>query len=234
MRGKTIALSQTQALLLAAGRHDYQVSCLDESGEARPAQWRGSLRVVRNPGTARLPKSAPRNAIEADGRSYSILFQNIPPVLEVRWPKAPPAAGYTLVVQLEGGRELRQSLTEPRHVFPAGALPEGRHQLYFELNGASARSRTTTVGLLFDNASPTASLRLPPVGGFAPSEQVEVAGIALPGAQVSVQGKRLPLDPQGRFSGVVAVPAGLNALSVRIHHARTGTRYYVRRVKPTP
>jgi hypothetical protein len=134
---------------------------------------------------------------------------------------------------LDGGRERRISLNEPRHVFAAGALPEGRHELSFDA-AAAGHSRPTTITLRFDNAAPTASLRLPPVAGFAPSDRVEVAGIALPGAQVSVLGKRLPLDPQGRFSGEVPVAVGSTALAVRIQHPRTGTRYYVRRVKTSP
>jgi hypothetical protein len=137
------------------------------------------------------------------------------------------------VVRRDGGKERRISLREPRHVFAAGALPEGRHELSFEAAGAG-RSRPSTITLRFDNAAPTASLRLPPVAGFSPSDHVEVAGIALPGAQVSVLGKRLPLDPQGRFAGDVPVPQGVSALPVRIHHPRTGTRYYVRRVKSSP
>lgn len=233
MRGKQLPLSQTQALLLSAGRHDYQVACLDEAGEAKPPEWRGTVRVVKNPGTARLPKSAPRNSIDVDGRSYTVLFQNIPPVLEVQWPSAPKASDYVLVARLEGGRERRIGLREPRHVFAAGALPEGRHELSFETTGAG-RSRPTTITLRFDNASPTASLRLPPVAGFAPADHVAVAGIALPGAQVSVLGKRLPLDPQGRFAGDVPLPEGVSTLPVRIHHPRTGTRYYVRRVIASP
>lgn len=233
MGGKQLPLSQTQALLLSGGRHDYQVACLDEAGEAKSVQWRGSVRVIKNPGTARLPKSAPRNSIDVDGRSYTVLFQNIPPVLEVQWPSSPKASEYVLVVRLDGGKERRISLREPRHVFAAGALPEGRHELSFDAAGAG-RSRPTTITLRFDNASPTASLRLPPVAGFAPSDHVEVAGIALPGAQVSVLGKRLPLDPQGRFAGDVPVPQGVSSLPVRIHHPRTGTRYYVRRVKSSP
>ena len=233
MGGKQLPLSQTQAMLLSGGKHDYQVACLDEAGEAKSAEWRGSVRVVKNPGTARLPKSAPRNSIDVDGRSYTVLFQNIPPVLEVRWPSAPQASEYVLIVRLDGGKERRLRLREPRHVFAAGALPEGRHELSFDA-AAAGRSRPTTLTLRFDNASPTASLRLPPVAGFAPGDHVEVAGIALPGAQVSVLGKRLPLDPQGRFSGDVPVAQGISALAVRIHHPRTGTRYYVRRVKSSP
>ena len=233
MGKKQLPLSQTQALRLAGGKHSYQVACVDEAGELSGTQWRGTVRVVKNPGTARMPRSAPRNSIDVDGRSYTVLFQNIPPVLDVEWPSAPKANEYALLVRLGNGRERRITLREPRHMFSAGALPEGRHELSFDA-AAAGRSRPTTITLRFDNASPTASLRLPPVAGFAPGDRVAIAGIALPGAQVSVSGTRLPLDSQGRFAGDVPLAPGATALAVRIHHARTGTRYYVRRVKPSP
>lgn len=223
-------LTASQAPLLDVGVHDYTIACANGSG-----QWRGSLRVVRNPGTAQLPRSAPRNAIELDGRTYTILFQNLLPALDVRWPGAPEAERYTLIVELEGGHELKLTTKAPAHAFAGGSLPEGRHQLRFEAGVANGpRSRTTTIDLRFDNASPAASLRSPAVAGFAAGESVRVAGIALPGAQVSVLGERFALDAQQRFSGDVTVPEGTRAIAVRIQHPRTGTRYYVRRAKVSP
>ena len=229
-----IRLSPGHALSLPGGTHDYQLGCTSESGEPGPSQWHGSLRVVKNPGTAQLPRSAPRNTLEADGRSYTVLFQNLLPVLEVRWPGAPEASQYRLLVQLPTGRELSLDLKAPVHVFAAGELPEGRHQLHFEQLPRGARSRQTTIDLRFDNASPAASLKLPPVAGFDPGAAVKIAGIALPGAQVSVLGQRLPLDAQGRFAGDAPVPPGTQAIAVRIQHPRTGVRYYVRRVRSAP
>ena len=235
LRGqKPQRLQPQHALTLPAGTHDYHIACLSEAGVPGPNQWHGSLRVVKNPGTAQLPRSAPRNTLEADGRSYTVLFQNLLPVLEVRWPGAPQAPAYKLLVRLENGRELRRDLRAPVHVFPAGELPEGRHQLHFELASGAGRSRPTTIDLRFDNASPAASLKLPPAVGFEPGSSVKIAGIALPGAQVSVLGQRLPLDGQGRFAGEAPVPTGTQAIAVRIQHPRTGVRYYVRRVRSTP
>jgi hypothetical protein len=230
MRGRPAKpLTAAQSLALGVGVHDYQISCANG-----PGQWRGSLRVVRNAGTAQLPRSAPRNTIELDGRAYTILFQNLLPALDVRWPNAPSASRYTLLVELDGGRELKQNSSTPSYVLPAGSLPEGRHQLHFEVAAANAaKSRITTIDLRFDNASPTASLRSPPVSGFTPADSVQVAGIALPGAQVTVLGERFALDAQQRFTGDVELPAGTKAIAVRIQHPRTGTRYYVRRARVT-
>jgi hypothetical protein len=234
LRGrKPIAIEQQQTLSLGPGAYDYKLACLDGQGRSAGAPLRGTLHVVRNPGTAQLLRSAPKNSIEADGRTYTIMFQNLLPVLEVRWPDAPPAPGYSLRAQLDNGKELRIELKQARYVFKAGVLPEGRHQLQFEVDGG-ARSKPTTVDLRYDNASPGASLRAPLVTGFEPGTTVHVAGVALPGSQVSVLGQRLSLDGQQRFSGDVQVPPGTQAIAVRIQHPRTGLRYYVRRARSGP
>jgi hypothetical protein len=226
------ALAPAQVLSLPAGTHEYRIACKDAAGKLASPQWHGMLRIVRNPGTAPLPRTAPRNAIDADGRTYTVLFQNLLPVLEVRWPAAPSGRAYTLSVQLESGRTLALELQRPDHVFAAGTLPEGRHQLRFA--AGQVQSRPTTIDLRFDNASPMASLRAPAVTGFEPGARVHVAGLALPGADVSLLGQHLPLDAQQRFAGDVTLPAGTQAIAVRIHHPRSGTRYYVRRVRASP
>jgi hypothetical protein len=231
LHGRPASPVDDEPLPLAAGTHDYQLTCL---GNGAPS-WRGTLRIVHNPGTAQLPRSAPHNSIDADGRTYTILFQNLLPILEVRWARAPAASHFTLVAQLASGRELRVPLTEPSHVFAAGALPEGRHTLRFEADRpGTPRSHPTTIDLRFDNASPSASIREPPVSGFAPGASVHVVGIALPGAQVSVLGQRFGLDTQQRFAGDVELPPGTRAIGVRIQHPRAGTRVYIRRARTAP
>ena len=70
--------------------------------------------------------------------------------------------------------------------------------------------------------------------GFEPGPTVHVAGIALPGSQVSVAGQQFALDAQQRFAGDVPLPSGVHAIAVRIQHPRTGVRYFVRRVRAAP
>jgi hypothetical protein len=63
---------------------------------------------------------------------------------------------------------------------------------------------------------------------------VEVAGVALEGSQVTVGGQRLAVDPQGRFRGRAPRPvSGVRAIAVRLEHPRSGVHYYVRRVAPS-
>jgi hypothetical protein len=90
------------------------------------------------------------------------------------------------------------------------------------------RSPTTTLAIGFDNAAPTASVRSPDDGSFAPGQTVRVAGIALAGWSVAVDGTPLPLDPQQRFEAQVQVPPTQDGIAIRLSHPSRGVHYYVR------
>ncbi|HEX7478531.1 MAG TPA: hypothetical protein VF331_12035 [Polyangiales bacterium] len=213
---------------LAAGAHRYKVSCIDATG--KPAAISSKLQVLRQSGTGRLPRSAPTDVIDLDGRPYTLLFQNLLPAVQARWQGAPKSAGYTLHASFQDGRTTTFATQSPVYTFATGAFPEGTTSLYFEAAPPAAqRSPQTRVSVKFDNAAPSASLQKPPAAGFAPTEQVPVEGVALAESEVSVNGQVLPLDSQHRFSALVTLPAAARALSVRIDHRRTGVRYYVRR-----
>jgi hypothetical protein len=109
-------------------------------------------------------------------------------------------------------------------------LPPGLHRLYFEAaSDPPRRSRTTTVTIRFDNATPTATIAGPVE--LAAGEQVSLSGTALPGWSVSIDGKQLPLDKQNRFSTDVTTPSDAPALPVRFEHPTRGVHYYLRRVR---
>jgi len=224
-------LAPDRSLRLAPGTYAYRVVC---GGADGAAEWSATLRVVRSAGTAELPRTAPTNYIAADGRTYTVLFQNLLPAVEVRWPDAPAAPSYNLSLRLGAGPVRSFSTQQPVYKFAAGALPEGRYRLQFGAGDGGAKSASTTLDLRFDNVSSKASLRAPPVAGFEAGPAVRVAGLAFPGAVVSVWGQRLGLDAQQRFSGAVTLPAGAHTLPVRIQHPRTGTRYYLRHAKVAP
>jgi hypothetical protein len=114
----------------------------------------------------------------------------------------------------------------PSYSFTAGALGEGDHHFVFE--GAGIRSKSTSVGIRFDNAAPTASISSPADGGFAPGSRVVVSGTALPGWVVSAGGASLDQDAQNRFSGEVTAPADF-ALAIRFAQPKRGVHYYLRR-----
>lgn len=215
------------ALAIPAGRHEYSVHCVDNDGiEAAPAAG-GNITVVADAGTAPLPRSAPTTNVAADGRKYTVLYQNLLPKIGISWSGAPSAPKYKLSVT-SGGRKRTYTTTSPSFSFSSGALSEGSHQMVFTTDDG-ARSKTTTVQIRFDNAAPKASLTAPANRSFSPGQQVTVAGIALPGWKVTARGTPLPTDGQHRFRGRVAAPASEQSLAVLFSHPRRGTHYYLRR-----
>ncbi len=213
---------------LKSGTHRYSVHCIGGDGKPGDALAKGVISVVGDSGTRLLPRSAPATTVEADGRNYTVLYQNQMPKIVARWSKAPPSGPFTLSVKSSSGRMQTISSQTSSHTFGSGSLGEGVHKLTFEAGGR--RSKTTTVDIRFDNATPTASLSSPADGSFGPGSQVLVAGTALPGWVITVNGASLPMDAQQRFSGSAAVPGGERALAIRFAHGQRGTHYYLRRV----
>lgn len=217
---------------LKAGNHSYRVYCFESPGKLqRRAQSTGVVRVRRSTGTARLPTTAPRNRIDVDGRRYTVMFQNLLPEIEVRWPNAPSAASYTLERTVAGETTTERS-TKPSVRFAAGQVAEGEHRLRFKADGGQT-SDETTLTVRFDNAAPSVSLRSPAASGFEPGAEVRVSGVATADTRVSVLGNPVALDRHHRFDTTVAVPSGSRSFTVRIDHPRTGTQYYVRRERGT-
>lgn len=213
------------------GIHDYAVHCLEGSEPAAKAALRTKLRIVRNDGARKLPMTPPKNDVSLDGRRYTLMYQNLKPILTAKWRDAPKATGYVLHITPPRGATLSLRTSQPQLVIPADALKDGTHRIQFETVGKSKlASKETLVDIMFDNAAPTASLELPHANGFSRAESVSVAGVAVEGSRVSVAGTTLALDDQQRFRGEVPLPSDERALAVRVQHPRHGIRYYLRRV----
>jgi hypothetical protein len=214
------------SVLAPSGAHKYRVRCATAEGISNDVAANGGFTVMRDAGTARLPRTAPSTMVDTDGRSYTVLYQNILPKISVRWPKAPEGA-YTLNVVSPGGGSQSVSTGAPKHSFASGALREGVHRFTFE-SGAT-RSKPTTVDIRFDNATPTATLTSPADRSFGPGGGVVVSGVVMEGWKIAAGGRELALDGQLRFSGEVSAPTSERALAIRFSHARRGVHYYLRR-----
>ncbi len=220
--------AQQASAPFSPGTYPYQIRCLTRTGPADSPAATGRVTVVLDAGKRPITKTAPSTHVNTDGRRYTVLYQSRLPQISVGWATAPPASSYTLVVT--GGAARTVKTASPNYSFGSGALTEGTHQLYFEAaSDPPRRSRTTTVSIRFDNATPTASIAGPtelPAG-----ESVGLQGTALPGWSVSVGGKELPLDGQHRFSAEVTMPKDGKSLPVRFEHPTRGVHYYLRRAK---
>ena len=210
---------------LPPGRHAYTLRCVKEDGSLGPSVANGTVRVMRDPGRTLLPRVPPATVVDTDGRRYTVLYQTLLPEITVRWPQGPESGPYRLEVATRGQTQTF-NVSGTRHRFESGEIGEGVHQLTFVAGGR--RSPTTTLAIGFDNAAPTASVREPDNGSFSPGQQVRVAGIALDGWSVAVDGVEIPLDPQDRFDAQVTVPASQDGIGIRLSHPSRGVHYYVR------
>lgn len=233
-RGRVVRGATRLALDLAAGSYRYNVYCLDRKGARGKSAASGVIEIQKANGTRALPKSAPHNAVDLDGHSYRLVYQNLRPEVSVTWPNAPKASSYALLIRPASGAPRRIALTRPEHSLPSGTLADGKHELVMEAGGSTkTRSKATTVDISFDDSAPTANLELPAAAGFALGEPLEIRGIAAEGTSVSVDGEQLEPNAHGSFRRTLTLAPGRTAVSVRFQHRTHRVRYYVRRARPT-
>jgi hypothetical protein len=209
-------------LLFQAGSRGYALRCGSAGSSAGSVVARGTVTVLHDAGTRKLPPKAPASSIDCDGRSYTIYYQNQLPDISAHWPNAPSAARYTLEVD---GKTM--ALDKPEHQFKSGSLRDGTHRLSFQ--AGERRARTSTVEISFDNAAPKASLAAPDDRSFGPGATVTIEGVALRTWKVGLEGGTIAMDNADRFSGTITTSAEHPDIAVRLSHPTLGTHYYLRR-----
>jgi hypothetical protein len=197
----------------------------EASGEAVAS---GSLKVTRDSGTRPLPRAAPHNTVDADGRPYTVLYQNLLPSITFRWSTAPKGVKATLVVSPARGKTMEIPAPEARTTLPAGKLAEGEYRYWF-VAGAGTASKKSVLRIEFDNAAATGYVQTPRAGATWGGSSVEVSGAAVEGWKVSVGGKALPLDRQRRFTATISRDPQENGIAIEFRHPSRGVHLYVRR-----
>lgn len=208
----------------AAGAYRLKLRCGKKNVRSE-----GTLKIQRDPATMELPKTTPNVEVEADGRRYTVRYQNVLPVVTLVWSHAPAAARYTLVVT-KASREMRHELTSPKHEFRSGELGEGEYEFSFVASDGH-RSANGGLRIIFDNTARSAYLSSPPENSPRPTDGLSLAGTALLRSEVTVDGVPVALDAQGRFRAHVPADASRGALAVRVSHPVTGVHYYLRRFR---
>lgn len=220
-RARPAAGNDALTARLGAGRHRLRVRC------GRRVRDTATLWVVRDAATEELPRSAQRVDVEADGRRYTVRYQNVMPVVTVRWSRAREAPSY--VLWLRRGKYKRTfTLKRPQHELPAAELREGDHEFWFT-SPSGQKSEISSLRIEFDNTARSLTLTEPRDGARA-SATTTVSGVALLRSRVSANGVPLPLDEKGRFRAQIALPKGA-PLWVVAEHPAAGVNYYLRRLE---
>jgi hypothetical protein len=177
--------------------------------------------------TRPLPQTPVTITADADGRRYTVSYQNLLPIITLRWPYAPRANAYHLVVQPAQGQQLSEDSAQATVTLQTGRLGEGLHRFWFETPDHK-RSETGSLQVSFDYAARTAYLTSPRDGEALSADSVRFAGGTLLGSQVHVHGAPMKLDSHGRFTTNVRMAPEQSGAVVRVQHPSTGIHYYVR------
>ena len=213
---------------LERGAHRYRVRFLSDGEAAGEAVAAGRLKVVRDAGTRPLPRRAPHNSVDADGRPYTVLYQNLLPSITFRWSSAPKDSTPKLIVSPARGKTIEVAAPGARYTMAAGKLAEGEYRYWFAAGGGAV-SKKSTLRIEFDNAAATGYVQTPRAGASWSGPNVRVSGAAVEGWRVSVGGQLMPLDRQRRFSADVVRDPAENGIAVEFRHASRGVHLYVRR-----
>jgi hypothetical protein len=182
--------------------------------------------------TRPLPSAPATITADADGRRYTVSYQNRLPIITLRWPDAPRAAAYRLFVRPDkGGAQFSLESSRSSVTLEPGRVGEGLHQFWFATADDARRSEKGLIQVSFDYAARTAYLTSPIEGAAAHDGRARFAGGTLLGSTVQAQGAPLKLDAQGRFDAEVEVPAGAGGAYVRVQHRSTGVHYYIRHLR---
>jgi len=207
------------------GSYRYRVRC------AGSASGSGQLTVLSDAATRPLPLAPVTITADADGRRYSVSYQNRLPTVTLRWPYAPPSETYKLFVQPAAAEPFQVDARQTSVTLPPGRLGEGAHRFWFE-TAAHKRSETGMLQVSFDYAARTAYLTSPREREALQGGPARFAGGTLLGSSVHLQGAPLKLDAHGRFAGSATLSSDAPGAAVRVMHPSTGIHYYVRHLTP--
>ena len=224
-RSTSLTRGKGSAIIRFVGSKRYRIRCITDGVLDSKVVKTGRLRVRRDSGVRPLPRKPTHNSVDADGRRYTVLYQNHLPKLTFRWPKQTRQGAYVLNIRPKRGSLTSFTVTQPRHTVGSGKLREGSYEYWFERQGT--RSKTSLLTIEFDNASPTAHIRNPSVKESW-GQTIEVSGAVLKGWSVSIRGQKLELDRHSRFTTSVAKPANDESIAIRFAHRKHGVHYYLR------
>ena len=206
-------------IIAEAGAWSYRLVC---AGGGQGGS--GRIIVRKDAGTRPLPKDAPVNPIDADGRTYRISYQSLIPNVKV---KAAGTGKFKLHLATGGSAETFDS-DKPTFTIEGKKLKEATYTYWVERDGVT-QGKPSTLIINFDQTAPQVYIESPSNGKPFAAE-VDVKGAVLPGWTAKVLDVEIPIDTRSRrFSAKVPPPSGAQALAIRLSHPQRGVHYYLRR-----
>jgi len=204
--------------------------------------WRVRNQTKTNPGRtvsfgrdrSSASTDARKNLVRASGERTVILYQQFrTPQLTFRWPAREDAKKYRISVYADGkfdSPQVEKVTKEPSMQLTAGQLKDGRYLWAVSSLSADGKVASTSdmfdLEVKYDSNEMLLRVLVPPVGARVAGKTVETRGMVPPGAKLSVNGKAVQPDQQGRFKAQVEVPKGAPYLIYRI-----GSVLFVRPVR---
>lgn len=232
---------QRKALTLprvTRGTLHWRIRPLDAAG--KPGEGaRGTVHVVRDTSHMRLRGAVtPKNLIRERDGNTTVYYQNRLPRFTFRWQAMPEADVYQVKVFRE--RNLTRPLVnvktrKTRTSLKPGKLREGVYLWYVAGRTRAGKlvrtSRSRTMAIKYDNATPNVQITHPRNGQAVAGGEVEARGVAIRGSKVFVNGAPATLDGAYRFTHRVSLKPGENIILFKVVHPRSGSSYYMRRLK---
>ncbi|MFO0728339.1 MAG: hypothetical protein U1E65_31455 [Myxococcota bacterium] len=199
------------------GAQRYEIRCAD--GRLLPG---GAL--LRSADEGKKARSGPATII-LDGQPKVVLRDPVEPAVRLRWPSAPNADAYSLVLERMGpGKKEpeRVAIERPEH---SPTLAEGKYRVWFEVAESDQRSPATEI-----EVKGSAGIEIGELSARA--GKLNLLGRVPPGATVTVDGAEVRLAPDGRFHAILEVQ-GPPTVLVRVDDPKLGLNIYARR-RPGP
>ncbi len=220
---------------LQRNRYYWRVVRRPSGGGAEKPGKVGSVEIGPDPTSRRRSSGSLTNIINDTGAQTKISFQGRVPALTFKWNAAKGAAAY--IVRIYEGDDLetpamQKRIAKANLVLPAGKLKEGSYFWYqaaiTEGGKEFKSSQMNKLVLVFDNTTTLMRIDDPQPGTKPRNGKVDVRGLAMRGAKVSVDNRPVHLLPDGRFDQSVSGVSPGSVMLFRLRKHGVGDVYYVR------
>jgi len=177
------------------------------------------------------------NVIDDTGEKTVVYYQKALPAITLRWTAVEGASKYQLKVYPDGEFDnplVDRSVTETQVAFPEGQFDEGKYYWHMQAQSDAGKDVATgkmnTLQIAYDNAIVDLSIKTPKQSQKVTTKSLATKGEVQLGASLSINGKKVSLDENGRFSINLDLNKGLNEIVYRTVSTDGIERYYVRQV----